>query len=133
MDTINAQEQFQEQGSLQRMPVEMVEIGELPLRREGARPGEPLDETGIFSGILIFIYASVLLAWIVSALGVKNILKSARTKLTAPTDLVQIPCKSCRYFSKNFYLQCAVRPSDVLTSQAIGCSDYCSQSKSLEK
>lgn len=39
----------------------------------------------------------------------------------------QVPCRKCRYFTGNFYLKCAVRPSDVLTKKAIDCSDYCSQ------
>jgi hypothetical protein len=37
------------------------------------------------------------------------------------------PCLSCRFFSKNLYLQCAVRPADVLTDRAIHCPDYCSR------
>jgi hypothetical protein len=36
----------------------------------------------------------------------------------------KIPCQNCRYFSGNFYLSCAVRPSDVLTKNAKDCSDY---------
>jgi hypothetical protein len=35
-----------------------------------------------------------------------------------------IPCAKCRYFSSSSYLHCAVRPSDVLTTGAIDCSDY---------
>lgn len=35
------------------------------------------------------------------------------------------PCPSCHFFSKNAYLKCAVRPSDVLTHRAIHCPDYC--------
>jgi hypothetical protein len=36
----------------------------------------------------------------------------------------QIPCQNCRYFSKNFYLKCAVQPSIVLKAEAKDCSDY---------
>jgi len=35
------------------------------------------------------------------------------------------PCPSCQFFSKNVYLKCAVRPTDVLTDRAIDCADYC--------
>jgi hypothetical protein len=35
------------------------------------------------------------------------------------------PCPSCRFFSSNLYLKCAVRPADVLTERAVHCSDYC--------
>lgn len=34
------------------------------------------------------------------------------------------PCPSCRFFSRNIYIRCAVRPTDVLTQQAIDCPDY---------
>ncbi|HAX77859.1 MAG TPA: hypothetical protein DCY88_18970 [Cyanobacteria bacterium UBA11372] len=36
----------------------------------------------------------------------------------------KVPCRNCRYFTGNFYLKCAVRPSEVLTKKAINCSDY---------
>lgn len=35
------------------------------------------------------------------------------------------PCPSCRFFSNNIYLKCAVHPSDVFTHQAVHCPDYC--------
>jgi hypothetical protein len=35
-----------------------------------------------------------------------------------------IPCAKCRYFSPSSHLHCAVRPSNVLTTEAIDCSDY---------
>ncbi|MEG3436450.1 hypothetical protein V0288_04905 [Pannus brasiliensis CCIBt3594] len=34
------------------------------------------------------------------------------------------PCASCRFFSNNVYLKCAVRPSDALTDRAVDCPDY---------
>lgn len=37
----------------------------------------------------------------------------------------KIPCRSCRYFVNNYYLNCAVHPSRALTDQAIACPDYC--------
>ncbi len=42
----------------------------------------------------------------------------------------QIPCRNCKFFSKNQYLKCAVRPFTVLTAQAADCSDYCGKHKS---
>lgn len=44
----------------------------------------------------------------------------------------RVPCKNCRYFSSNFYLKCAVRPSDALTERAVDCSDFC-QKLSIEE
>jgi hypothetical protein len=56
--------------------------------------------------------------------------KSAQTSVLhrsglSKADVQQrIPCAKCRYFSSSSYLHCAVRPSDVLTTEAIDCSDY---------
>lgn len=44
----------------------------------------------------------------------------------------QIPCRNCRYFSGNFYLRCAVNPSDVLTEKAVDCADYRNQEEQSE-
>jgi hypothetical protein len=40
----------------------------------------------------------------------------------------QTRCHSCKYFSTNSYLKCALHPTSVLTEQAIDCSDYDSES-----
>jgi len=37
----------------------------------------------------------------------------------------QIPCKTCKFYSNDPHLKCAVNPAAVLTEQAIDCSDYC--------
>jgi hypothetical protein len=36
----------------------------------------------------------------------------------------QVPCRNCQFFSNNFYLNCAVNATLVLTKEAINCSDY---------
>jgi hypothetical protein len=36
-----------------------------------------------------------------------------------------IACKNCRFYSPNFYVQCAVHPSKVMKPEAANCSDYC--------
>ncbi len=47
-------------------------------------------------------------------------------KIVFPVNhLNKLPCKTCRYFSNNHYVQCAVQPSIVLTEEAMNCSDYC--------
>jgi len=38
---------------------------------------------------------------------------------------LSIPCKHCRFYSPNSYLQCAVHPSRVLKFDAVHCPDYC--------
>lgn len=37
---------------------------------------------------------------------------------------VESPCSSCRFFSQNAYLKCAVHPSIALTKQALNCSNF---------
>lgn len=51
------------------------------------------------------------------------------------TDSLQsnIPCPGCQFFSNNYYLKCAVRPSTAMTCSAINCSDYCPSKKPLKK
>lgn len=34
------------------------------------------------------------------------------------------PCWNCHFFTNNHYLPCTVRPSSVLTEQALDCSDH---------
>ncbi len=36
----------------------------------------------------------------------------------------QIPCPSCRYFSGNYSLKCALHPHRACSEAAIGCGDF---------
>lgn len=36
----------------------------------------------------------------------------------------KFPCRNCQFFNSNYHLKCAVRPTDVLTDNAIDCRDY---------
>lgn len=51
--------------------------------------------------------------------------KLVRHNVTSVKQGQRVPCKNCRYYSNNFYLKCAVRPSDALTDRAADCSDFC--------
>lgn len=48
---------------------------------------------------------------------------SQKTKVTIK-PLQPIPCRKCRYYNHNQYIQCAVHPSLVLTKEALNCSEY---------
>jgi hypothetical protein len=37
----------------------------------------------------------------------------------------RIPCRNCRFYSKNSYLKCAVHPTTAATDEAMNCSDFC--------
>jgi hypothetical protein len=58
-------------------------------------------------------------------------LKTGRQRLVKIAEPVkyfsQVPCRKCRFFSSNSYLQCAVHPSTVLKDEAKDCSDYWSK------
>ena len=53
-----------------------------------------------------------------------NIFKR-RQRLVSPKPRDQLICHSCRYFSNNNYLHCALQPTIVLTEQSSDCPDYC--------
>ena len=36
----------------------------------------------------------------------------------------KFPCNRCRYFNNNYYIKCAVHPSNVLTERSFDCRDY---------
>ena len=46
-----------------------------------------------------------------------------------------IICDGCKYYNNNHYLQCALRPTTVMTEQSINCEDYSPihQVKQIEK
>ncbi|MBD2463747.1 hypothetical protein H6G89_22355 [Oscillatoria sp. FACHB-1407] len=50
--------------------------------------------------------------------------KPHRHKQPMCTVRGQIPCTTCRFFTNNPYVKCAVRPDLALTKQAIDCTDY---------
>jgi hypothetical protein len=43
----------------------------------------------------------------------------------------KIPCQNCHFFSKNSLLKCAVHPTTAMTTDAVGCSDYCDRRKKI--
>jgi len=46
-------------------------------------------------------------------------------------NFVQSPCRTCRFFSNNPYLKCAVHSTIVLTKEANKCPDYNPQNRFL--
>ncbi len=75
--------------------------------------------------ITSLIYLSLflgLLYWLCSILSKKS--RSTQDNRLVFRHCSQIPCRNCRFFAKNQYLKCAVRPSAVLKSEAADCSDY---------
>lgn len=67
-------------------------------------------------GFVIIVLAVVALRWF-------NLWKRIRSPVTTVQHFYQSPCRSCRFFSENNQLKCAVHPSLVLTEAAKDCPD----------
>jgi len=59
-----------------------------------------------------------------------NVRKLTQDRQVISNCFKQVPCRKCQFFDGNHYLNCAVRPSIVLTKQALNCSDYLPKSSS---
>jgi hypothetical protein len=80
------------------------------------------------TGGMLWVSIAFILGWIaflIWVLGIRMVVQTKIDELRKPLD--QVPCKSCRFFSNNHYINCAVQPSIVLTEQASNCPDYCTQ------
>lgn len=99
------------------------EVPSAPVGSEIAKPNEtPVQNPGVL--LVLSLLVSIL--FLLKLLGLLSENRSG-AKHEAPFSPCQTaPCPSCRFFSRNAYLKCAVRPCDVLTDRAIDCSDYCS-------
>ena len=76
------------------------------------------------NGLLLLILICSIVAKKVSGMSASPIWKVARKKRSHSNPYQQIPCRNCKFFSNNPSLKCAVRPTTVLTEQALNCSDY---------
>jgi len=85
-------------------------------------------------------YAPLLLApiflmvlWAIAAVMIpSNVRKRPQNGKVDNNPLKQVPCRDCQFFKDNHYLNCAVHPSIVLTTQALNCSDYLPNSSTNE-
>ena len=76
----------------------------------------------------LWIACLSIVSWGLFKVGQKLARGKFRGLTFVPVD--RIPCRNCRFFDKNQYLKCAVRPFTVLTRQAVNCSDFCSKDES---
>lgn len=95
----------------------------VPVEPEVTQPDETAPRTpeiGVILGLAILVF------FLLRAFGVlREDGRVTKHETTIPACQTA-PCPSCWFFSRNVYLKCAVRPSDVLTDRAIHCPDYCS-------
>jgi hypothetical protein len=85
---------------------------------------KPNEVSSFNDGILGFSLAFIL-SWMVVCITILRKRKVARNEvITALKCEEQVYCKSCRFFSNNPYLKCALHPSIALTKEAKDCADY---------
>jgi len=79
--------------------------------------------------LLFSIPICFILVKAIVGLTILSIWKISRDKKQVLTSnrFQQVPCKTCRFFTNNHYLKCAVHPAVALTKQALNCSDFCLQ------
>ncbi|RCJ23176.1 hypothetical protein A6S26_01055 [Nostoc sp. ATCC 43529] len=71
-----------------------------------------------------------IIGWVVFLLVLQKIRSFLDRKMVFPTNsLHKVPCKNCRFYSNNNYIKCAVKPSIVLTEEAMNCPEYSPSNK----
>ena len=91
---------------------------------------QPSDETPPGDGIVFLVPVGFMVLWSIAAiffLGLPKVVGQQESRLHY--RLHQLPCYRCRFFSHNPYLKCPVRPTTVMTKDALDCSDYAPQAE----
>ncbi len=74
-------------------------------------------------GLSLILFSSPMVL-VISILILEKVWKVVRVKNVTFNCSHVLPCKDCHFFTNNHYLRCTVRPSCVLTKQALDCPDY---------
>jgi hypothetical protein len=77
----------------------------------------------VFSMMIFSILMGLALSFL--TIGLKN--SKTNGEIIKHKPFKKLPCHSCKFFNKNPYLKCAVRPNIALTKEANNCQDYQSQ------
>lgn len=86
-----------------------------------------LDGGNLSNVVLLGASIYFVMGWAILCLMVSIILTGARAEIFALDRLHQVPCRNCKFFSRNPYLKCAIHPCIALTEKASNCSDYLPQ------
>lgn len=86
-------------------------------------PSTPTDTTHVLNGVLYTLPVLILVVWTIAVYRLSNPKVRVNQEITSRSS-GQVPCRTCRFFTNNPYLKCAVHPSIALTKQAIDCTDY---------
>lgn len=100
--------------------VNVIEIQPARIQQD---PGQQ-DFAAIPDAPLFLFPLSLMIAWAIIFFMPSDIWRLARHGMLISKQLHRVPCRNCRFFTNNPYLQCAVHPSTALTASAIHCCDY---------
>jgi hypothetical protein len=91
------------------------------VKREQAQPHElTIPDVIVSLSPLGFIFS-----WVVFFIVLRKIRTFVDNKMVfIIKGLEKVPCKNCKFYSNNHYLKCAVKPSIVLTEEAMNCPEY---------
>ena len=65
-----------------------------------------------------------LCAWLLFALFISTIINAVIDITKRSQVMHQIPCHSCQYFTRSYYLKCTVNPLIANTESAVNCLDF---------
>jgi hypothetical protein len=98
----------------------LSEVKVAPIKLDGRN----LSDLVLFGTSIYFV-----MGWAILCLMISVILTVVRSEIIAIERLHDVPCRNCKFFSKNPYLKCAVHPCIALTEKANNCSDYLPQER----
>jgi hypothetical protein len=75
-------------------------------------------------GIIFYFAWGFIIAWIIIIYSLGSSGLAAKNRRASIKRWHQIPCSTCKFFSGNYQLICAVQPKIALTEEAINCCDY---------
>jgi hypothetical protein len=101
-------------------------VAQIELARAEPNGMKP-DVTAMPDYGLLLIPMGFMMVWTIVVLMSSDLWTVARHGMLSIKHLHQVPCRNCRFYKNNPYLQCAVHPSMALTAEATNCSDYLPQ------
>lgn len=64
------------------------------------------------------------LAWSIVAMGIWQVIATARDSVQRAKTMHRIPCSDCAFFTNQAVLKCPLHPTTALSEEAIGCMDF---------
>lgn len=97
-------------------------------RPEPIEPTSSVANDGWSASFGFFVLFSSLVLLLLSMRQSKSAAESPTSEqaLKPPASLfdLDLPCRHCQYFNANRFLPCAVNPVQVLTPEAVDCTDF---------